>query len=255
MTPKARNGTIDTTALLQMISAIILGLATLALAAATLAGALGYLPYLSLSLTFGDTVLPDAGLYVQIALTFILVAILAALPSGFRVTRLERTHRDFRISMSDVMEAYYAAHRADREGVFNLASEFDAVKERIQFLHQHPDLGHLEPDILEAAAEMSFASRELAQTYSDENVSRAKGFLKHRQEEIELFAERIDRALTISYELKRQREEIEIEEDAMESRLAHMEEEFGDLLEELGFSRSRTPRENVIALPHATAAE
>lgn len=238
----------------QWISAGILLAATMAAFAATVAGFLGLMPMLNLPLQFGDIVYPQAGAAIQVGLVVILVAICSTLPSGFRVRRLETSHRDFSICMSDVAEAYQLCHAADREGVFNLATEYDAVKDRIMFLRSHPDLRELEPEILEAAAEMSYASRELAEIYSDENVSRARGFLKHREEEIALFEDKIDRALSISRELRRQKEAVEVEEAAMENRLHTLEEEFGGLLNELGFSRSRTPA-NIISLPHATAAE
>jgi hypothetical protein len=151
--------------------------------------------------------------------------------------------------MSDVAEAYRVCHAADRKGAFTLSEQFDAVKERIAYLRNHPDLGNLEPDILETASEMSFASRDLAETYSDENVARARGFLAHRQEEIALFEDRFERALNTCRELRRQRDSVALDEDMMDSRLRQLEDEFGDLMAELGYSRSR---DNVIALP-ATA--
>ncbi|SPJ23990.1 DNA repair protein [Palleronia abyssalis] len=238
----------------QWIATTLIFLACIAATGATVAGMLGYLPTLTMPLQFGDTIYPEAGLLIQIGLVLFLLTVLCALPAGFRVLRLERTHRDFTISMSDVAEAYHLCHAADREGVFRIASEYDAVKERIVFLRSHPNLRELEPEVLEAAAEMSYASRELAEIYSDENVSRAQGFLRHREEEIALFEDRIDHALSISRELRRHKETVEVEEAAMESRLQALQEEFGDLLDELGFSRTRQPA-NVIALPHATAAE
>ena len=238
----------------QWVSAGILFAVTIAAFVATIAGFLGFMPLLTLPLQFGDVVYPQAGAALQIGFVVLLVAICSTLPSGFRVRRLETSHRDFSICMSDVAEAYQFCHAADREGVFNLATEYDAVKERIMFLRSHPDLRELEPEILEAAAEMSYASRELAEIYSDENVSRARGFLKHREEEIALFEDKIDRALSVSRELRRHKEAVEVEEASMENRLHSLEEEFGTLLTELGFSRSRRPA-NVVALPHATAAE
>lgn len=238
----------------QWVSAGILLVVTLAAFAATIAGFLGFLPLLTLPLQFGEVIYPQAGAAIQVGAVVLLVAICSTLPSGFRVSRLENSHRDFSMCMSDVAEAYQFCHAADREGVFNLGTEYDAVKERIMYLRSHPDLRELEPEILEAAAEMSYASRELAEIYSDENVSRARGFLKHREEEIALFEDKIDRALSVSRELRRQKEAVEVEEAAMENRLHALEEEFGGLLSELGFSRTRTPG-NVISMPHATAAE
>lgn len=240
---------------LQSVATVVVAGAALAIGAFTIAGIAGLAPTLDMPLTFGTTEIADGGLYVQIAVALLLVAVVSALPSGFRVLALERTHRDFTISMSDIADAYAVSHAADRNGAFQLSKEFDAVKERIHFLRDHPDLGNLEPEILEAAAQMSFASRELAQVYSAENVSRARGFLRHRQEEIEMFDQRIDSALAACRDLRRQLEMVEVEESAMESRLKAMEEEFGDMLEELGFARTRRGEGNVIALPNVTAAE
>ena len=66
--------------------------------------------------------------------------------------------------MRDVAQAYQAAHAADRDGVFNLPSEFDSVRERIEHLQRHPDLGRLEPEILEMAAQIGRKSRKLAES-------------------------------------------------------------------------------------------
>ena len=63
-----------------------------------------------------------------------------------RVMRLENSHRSFRVTMWDVAQAYQAAHAADRDGCFRLKSEFDSVRERLEHLRRHPDLGVLEPD-------------------------------------------------------------------------------------------------------------
>jgi len=66
-----------------------------------------------------------------------------------------------------------------------MSSEFDAVRERLAYLRDHPDLDSLEPQVLELAAQMSHQSRELSDIYNDEKVTRAKTFLKQRQEEAE----------------------------------------------------------------------
>ena len=237
---------------LQIVAMIVVSASALAAAGATLAAASGYLPFLILPLQFGETLYPHGGIVIQTGLVVLLLTVAAAMPSGFRVLQLERTHRDFSITMSDVADAYRACHAADRAGTFTLSSEFDAVKERIQFLRKHPDLGSFEPEVIEVAAQMSHTSRDLAEIYSDENVARARGFLQQRQEEIELFEQRLEKALAQAHELRRYREAVEIEEDAMENRLARFEEEFGDLLRELGFVR----RPGIVALTSkATAAE
>lgn len=244
----------DIAAYAQTASMALLTGAGLALTGATIAAALGLLPFLALPLQFGDTVLPQAGMVVQIGVVLLLLCIAAALPSGLRVLRLERSHRDFSVCMSDVADAYHAAHAADRAGAFGLGAEFDAVKERIMHLRRHPDLRAAEPEILEIAAQMSFTSRDLAQTYSDENVARARGFLSHREEEIALFEGRIRKAVAVSAELRDRIAAIETAERDNDVRLRALEEEFGDLLADLGFSRPRHDGA-IISLPRATAAE
>ncbi len=237
------------------------GLATLGLGAAALAAlgtvalsAAGVLPWLTLPLTFGDVTYPAAGIAVQCGLALLLLFIAFLVPSGHRVMALERTHRDFRICMSDVADAYRACHAADRGGVFQLSEQYDAVKERLLYLRKHPDLGHLEFDVLEAAAQMSSVSHELAETYSDEKVARARSLLAERQAEIERFQDQIAEANTVAHELRRWQEAIGVDEDILRSQLDRLQDQLGDVLQPLGFSRQR-PRGNVVSYPHATAAE
>ena len=142
---------------------------------ATGLAAFGVLPWLSIPLSFSDGTVFAAGPFVQIALTALSVLLVAYMPANWRVLALENSHRAFDMRMEDVANAYWAAHEADRSGVFKLKSEFDAVKERMMFLRDHPDLGHLEPDILESAAKMSRISEDLAERYSDDAVARVLG--------------------------------------------------------------------------------
>lgn len=204
---------------------------------ATTGSVVGLLPWLHMPLTFGEYLIPNGGVIVQIAVTVLLALLAFFVPSTLRVKRLEQTHRDFSVCMSDIAEAYMVAHAADRESQFTLSSEFDSVRERINFLRQHPDLGHLEPDVLESASMMSHTSAELAEVYSDENVARARKFLTERQQEIALFEDRILAAQNTCRELKRWKEQIEIDEDVQASQIKRLEEELVDILPELGFQR------------------
>ena len=144
--------------------------------------------------------------------------------------RLETSHRNFRVTMWDVAQAYQAAHAADRDGVFELKSEFDSVRERIEYLRRHPDLGRLEPEILEMAAQMSHESRDLAEIYSTERVDRARHFLRQRQEEAEQMKERVQVAYATCRELRRWLERVEIDEDIARSEVARLKEELLELL-------------------------
>jgi hypothetical protein len=213
--------------------ASILGLA-FAAAAWTVGAIVGAAPWLELEIALAGREPFDGGIAVQVVTTLLLVGLCFFVPAHDRVARLERSHRDFRVSMADVARAYQAAHAADRDGVFRMKSEFDSVRERLVYLRSHPDLGSLEPDILELAAQMSHESRELAEIYSDENVERARRFLQERQEEAEQMKARIQSAHTTCREMKRWLDGVELEEDVVRSRLAALREELADLLPDLG---------------------
>ena len=148
----------------------------------SLAAAVGLAPWLRLDVGLGG-VSTDAGPAIQFGLTLFLLGLCFFVPMNDRVMRLETSHRSFRVTMWDVAQAYQAAHAADRDGCFSLKSEFDSVRERLEHLRRHPDLGTLEPELLEIAAQMSHESRELGEIYSTERVERAKQFLQQRQEE------------------------------------------------------------------------
>ncbi|MDG1084834.1 MAG: hypothetical protein P8P35_12120 [Planktotalea sp.] len=66
------------------------------------------------------------------------------------------------------------------------------------FLCDHPDLGQLEPAMLEAASQMSHISAELAVIYSDRKVERVRTVLKERQHEIGEFNLRLEGAKLVS---------------------------------------------------------
>ena len=215
------------------------------------AAAAGLIPWLSLPVAFGDQPVVWAGIAAQVALTLVLISVAAMLPAMLRVAKLEASHRTFRMGMDDVARAYHVAHSADREGVFRLRSEFDAVRERIAHLREHPDLSGMEPEVLELAAQMSTQTRKLAETYSDDAVERARRFLEQRQEEVERTREAIARAHYSARELKRWTQAVEMEEQVVESQLQRLEEDMEEILPRLGYTRTV---DNVVRLPQ-TAAE
>ena len=211
--------------------ATLVSILSLAVAGAiwSLAAAVGFAPWLRLDVGLGGVSI-DAGLAVQLALTLLLLGLCFFIPMNDRVMRLENSHRTFRVTMWDVAQAYQAAHAADRDGCFSLKSEFDSVRERLEHLRRHPDLGKLEPEILEMAAQMSHESRELAEIYSTERVERARQFLRQRQEEADQMTERVRAASATCRELKGWLERVEIEEDRARSELARFKEELEPLL-------------------------
>lgn len=200
---------------------------------ATLLAAVGVVPWLSLEAGFGGDIYPQAGPLAQIVLTCLILMLAFYLPANARMMALERSHRNFAVNMNDVVRAYHAAHSADRNGAFNLSSEFDEVKERLAFMRDHPELGDLEPEVLELAAQMSQVSQELADTYSDAKVDRARSFLKQRQEELDRFNSRLDDAKIILHELRQWSRDIEIEESVARSQLDRIREELFELLPEM----------------------
>lgn len=218
----------------QVIAMVAFAVVALALVGATIGAAAGLLPWLQLDLRLSDGTAIPAGPAVQIGLAVIALLLCAYMPANFRVLALENSHRAFNMRMEDVANAYWAAHRADRTGIFKMKSEFDAVKERLLFLRNHPDLGGLEPDILEVAAQMSQTSAELARVYSDENVARARNFLDERQEEAETMQRRIEEAQAEAIELRRWIERIEIEEDTARAQLDRLTGYLDTLLPKLG---------------------
>lgn len=230
----------------------LLALVALALTALgiTILSAMEAIPWLTLTATFGEVAFPQAGPAVQIGLTAILVALMFFVPGNLRMLALERSHRNFRVSMEDVARAYHICHTADRAGLFTLSSEFDAVRERIAHLRDHPDLGLLESDILTLAAQMSQQSRHLAEIYSDEKVARARDFLAERQKEAEAQQARIVEALHVVREIRRWADQVEVEEAIVASQLSRLDEQLQTVLPALGygFEDAAAPDSNVVPL-------
>lgn len=234
MTTTLKSAALLTQSILQRAAFVVFLASALTLTAATIAAALGALPWLEFSVGFGGETYQNAGQMAQIGLTVLAVLLCVYLPANARIMALETSHRRFNIGMQDVARAYHAAHAADRAGLFRLSSEFDAVRERLAYLRDHPDLGTLEPDLLEVAAQMSHISRELAQVYSDDRIARARNFLTQRQQEIEAFNARLDQAKQITRELKHWFHEVELEESVAASQLTRLRDELRAVLPELG---------------------
>jgi hypothetical protein len=214
--------------------ALIIVFAILAVGA-TVGAAIGVLPWLTFTATFELFEVPQSGMFTQIFLTILLLALCFFVPSANRMIALERSHRDFKISMQDVAMAYAQVHAADRARVFTVSSEFDEVRERMEYLRDHPDLQMLEPGVLDLAAQMGQHTRALADVYSDNKVARARTFLKQRQEEVEAFERRLATAKTLTQDLRRWTEQIDMEEGIQQAQLERIEPDLLELLPELGF--------------------
>ena len=247
----------DTGRVMQIIAMSAIAALSIAMITITAGAALGLIPWLSLPLTFGETSLANAGMWVQILLTVLVASLLFVIPANSRIISLERSHRKFHIDMNDVARAYHAAHTADRAGLFTASSEFDQVRERLAYLRDHPDLGSLEGDILEIAAQMGQQARHLADVYSDEKVARAKTFLKERQAEAEQQQERIVEALHTCQEIRKWNQQVEVEESIVASQLSQLHDVLNSTLPHLGINTEQTdaPVDNVYQMTHKPAAE
>ena len=80
---------------------------------------------------------------------------------------------------------------------------------------------------------MSQVSHELAETYSDAKVERARTFLTQRQQEVETFKSRLEDAKIILHELRQWTRDVDIEESMARSQVQRLRAEFFDLLPEL----------------------
>ena len=233
----------------QMFDALIV-LVALGLVAASLAAALGALPWPDIALGYGGHPIADAGMWVQLVVTGLAVALTFYLPANSRMARLERSHRSFTVGMQDVAQAYATAHTADRAGAFALSGEFDAMRTRLEHLRHHPDLAHLEPELLQLAAQMSHETRDLARTYSDDKVNRAKIFLKQRQEEAQALTDRLSAARRTCDDLRRWLHDIEAEERTAQTQIRRLEADLKEILPTLGydFDHSEPQDANVVSL-------
>ena len=218
---------------MQRIALILFALLAVALVSAMVLAAAGYLPWIELAVTWGDASIPNAGMYAQIGLTVFAITLCFFLPSNARILELETSHRQFSVGVDDITRAYHAAHHADRSGAFTLADAFESTRDRLAFLRDHPDLGMLEPELLELAAKMSHISRDVAEAYSDDKVARARSFLQERQFEIERFNERLEQARAIHTEFSTWINRLELEENVARAHLERLLDEMERLLPEL----------------------
>lgn len=143
------------------VAQVVLGLLAAGLVIASLLAGFGIIPWPQIALFFGGQAVPQAGMWLQLGLTALILMLLVFLPGNIRITRLERSHRKFSLSMKDVARAYRQVHAAERAGVFGLLSEFDTMRARMDMMRKHPDLQHLEPELLQVAAQISLEARDL----------------------------------------------------------------------------------------------
>lgn len=205
----------------------------LMLVVATGMALVGVWPWIDLPVMWNGAHVAQAGMYAQIALTIFAITLCFFLPTNARILQLENSHRAFSVGVNDITRAYHAAHHADRDGTFALGDAFESTRERLAYLRDHPDLGMLEPELLELAAKMSHISRDLAQAYSDDKVERARAFLQQRQFEIEQFNDRLEQAKAIHGEFSTWIARLDLEENVARAHLERLLDEMERLLPEL----------------------
>ncbi|APX13774.1 DNA repair protein [Tateyamaria omphalii] len=208
------------------------GLALVLVVATGLAIA-GVWPWIDLPVMWDGVHVAQAGMLTQIGLTIFAVSLCFFLPTNARILQLENSHRQFSVGVDDITRAYHAAHHADRDGVFTLGDAFESTRDRLAHLRDHPDLGTLEPELLELAAKMSHISRDLAETYSTEKVERARSFLTQRQFEIAQFNDRLEQAKAIHGEFSTWINRLDLEENVARAQLERLLDEMERLLPEL----------------------
>ena len=213
----------------QLAAMALLGGAALVGAVASGLAFAGILPWPQLSVTYADAAVPWAGMALQLGVTALLVMVALFLPSTRRVLQLEASHRAFEVNMDDVTRAYRAAHMADRAETFQMRREFDAVRERYQYLKDQPDMAEIDAELLTMAAQMSAQSRELAEVYSEEKVARARESLVQRHADASALDEQLQQAFADARELKRLMEDVDAEESAVASQLDRLRAVVADL--------------------------
>ncbi len=189
----------------------------------------GFLPWIDFALSYGEISIPWAGQAFQIAVTALFLLLAVYVPTTRRIMMLDASHREFVLSMDDITRAYQAAHLADRRKAFELKREFDAVRERYQFLRTHPDLPEIDGELLTIAAQMSQQSRDLANTFSEARVKRAEEALRQRMENAVELQAQIENANAASRNLRRQIEDVDFQERSAASQLMRLREDLADL--------------------------
>jgi len=155
---------------------------------------------------------------------------------------------NFEVNMLDVARAYAAVHAADRQGVFKLHEQFDAVRERMKWLKSHPELAGLETDVLLLAAQLSEVTSSLALRYNDDDVDRAMVFLAQRNQECERLEALVAKALEVRTTIQLIAQDVQLRTEMASSQLNGIHEELQGYLEPLGFEVKRKKSADIIPM-------
>lgn len=90
---------------LQRLALLVFVLAACGMAAASLAAALGVMPWLEISAGFGGEPQEHAGRIAQLGLTVLALLLCFFLPTNARILALETSHRRFATGMQDDLRA------------------------------------------------------------------------------------------------------------------------------------------------------
>lgn len=218
----------------QLVAMIFFTVTGLALLGATALAYAGVLPWVELDVTYYDQRVEWAGQAFQVGVTILFLLLAVYVPTNRHVMMLEATHRDFALSMDDITRAYKAAHHADRREAFQMEREFDAIRERFEYLRTHPDLPEIDAELLTIAAQMSEQSRELAKAFTEEKVERARASLIERRKDAEELERRIQTANAVSREIRRELDDVEFAESSTASQMRRLREELLELEARIG---------------------
>lgn len=139
---------------------------------------LGWTPWVTWSLTFGETTITNAGMYAQILVSAVLILQAASVQDKVRLMHNEKTTILANQKYNDVSHAYDVCFQKDKTGFFKAKNQYDQVRERFNYLDDHPDLEHMTDDVLELAAMMATESSGLAEAFSDAKVQKLEAALR-----------------------------------------------------------------------------
>lgn len=186
--------------------------------------------------------------YLPYLLAALLVSVVGLTLTAGQPLNQMQLRWDFSLRMEDVAKAYYAVHHADRSGIFQLPEQFDAVRQRMQWLQSQPELSNYESDVLLLAAQMSETTKSLASRYNDDTVKRAEQFLVQREQECERFEALVVEARSAYTTVQTKARKLQLQHETTSSELNALHEDMRRQLEPLGFVIERKPATDVILL-------
>ena len=192
--------------------------------------------------------------YLGMGLSSFGLVMITFIPGSKRTLLLELSHRNFHIGTTDVAEAYYQVHTADRAGAFKLPSEFEGIRERFEYLRSLPDFENAEPEILTLAAQMSYVNRAVAVAFNDDTVARANDFIAQRKHELTRVEERLESARGLLLRVRQEATALALAEQVQDSQLSRFMTEICEQLAPLGFQIIKK-QNTVVEFPMASPAE